>query len=372
MTFEAVLSDQLEPLTRRLTRIVGDRETAEDLRQEALIRAWRSAPRDGGPERLGAWLHRTATNLALDELRRRRRRPVVPLGDEPVAVSAAGEDAGAAREALAALTAHERLVLLLRFEAGLSLRELGDLLGISEEAARKRVSRARGAFAAAHRRVRADDGRPTVLVVLGRDDPAAYRRWLEDAGARARLVDGGVAALDLAGADALVISGCATDVHPAVYRERPGPHVNELRLHRDLRDLAVLRAALAADLPIVGVCRGQQLLNVLFGGTLHQHLPEAGYDGVGHREPHPVDTESDSVTRRMIGRRPAVVSVHHQAVREVGRGLRVTSRAPDGLVEALEVPGRRFALGVQWHPERAGEGDPAAAGLAEGLVEAAA
>src|SRR3954452_7528788 len=78
-SFDAILTEQAEPLTRRLMRIVGDRETAEDLRQEALARAWRGGPRGAAAPVVRAWLHRTATNLALDELRRRKRREHVPL-----------------------------------------------------------------------------------------------------------------------------------------------------------------------------------------------------------------------------------------------------------------------------------------------------
>src|SRR3954451_15056709 len=125
MTFDATLIEQAGPLTRRLTRMVGDRETAEDLRQETLARAWRSAPHTAQPPVVRAWLHRTATNLALDELRRRRRREHVPL--HAGLADAGTHDAPRAprlREALAGLTAHQRLVLLLRFEAGLSLREV--------------------------------------------------------------------------------------------------------------------------------------------------------------------------------------------------------------------------------------------------------
>jgi RNA polymerase sigma factor (sigma-70 family) len=128
ITFETVLTEQIGPLTWRATRMVGDAQTAEDLRQETLARAWRSAPRDMPAPALRAWLHRTTTNLALDELRRRRRRDEVALTEVAGGRSDVEPEA---REALATLTAHERLVLLLRHEAGLSLRELGEVLDIS-------------------------------------------------------------------------------------------------------------------------------------------------------------------------------------------------------------------------------------------------
>ena len=371
MTFDLLLAEQSPALTRRLRRIVGDHATAEDLCQETLMRAWRSAPRDGGPPRLRAWLYRTGTNLALDELRRRRRREHVPLP-----LDLAARDDGPAdpvlRAAIDALTPHQRLVLLLRFQAGLSLRELADVLDLTEEAARKRVARARAAFLAAHRRLLADDDRPTVLVLLGREDGEPYRRWLEAAGARARIVDATHPGLDMAGADALVLSGSHDDIHPSLYGADASPHLAPTDLTRDLRDLAALRAALRADLPVVGICRGPQLINVLFGGDLHQHLPEDGYADLHHLEaPHDVETTRGSLARRVLGASVDVVSGHHQAVRRVGRGLRVTSVAPDGLPETLEVPGRRFALGVQWHPERRGA-EQAGQRLAQALVEAAA
>jgi putative glutamine amidotransferase len=373
MTFDAILSEQSGPLTRRLLRMVGDRETAEDLRQETFARAWRSAPRGAQTPVVRAWLHRTATNLALDELRRRKRRDHVPLHGalaDPKASDAHRDPL--LRDALATLTAHQRLVLLLRFEAGLSLRELGELLDLSEDAARKRVARARAAFLEAYTSATADDERPTVLLLLGREDPGPYERWLSAAGARVRTLTGTQAGLDLAGADALVLGGSETDIHPGLYGETQGPHVRHTDLTRHLRDLAALRHALATDLPVIGVCSGTQLLNIVHGGTLHQDLPSSGYDALDHRDAHDVTTAGGTLARRLLGDAPGVVSEHHQAVKTLGRGLRVTSKAPDGLVEALEVPGHRFALGVQWHPERCADGpDGSGHRMAEALVEAA-
>src|SRR3954454_12892170 len=375
MTFDATLIEQAGPLTRRLTRMVGDRESAEDLRQETLARAWRRAPRAAQPPVLRAWLHRTATNLALDELRRRRRREHVPLhaGLAEPPGSAGGPRDPRLREALGRLTAHQRLVLLLRFEAGLSLREVGELLDLSEDAARKRVARARSVFLEAYAEAGAPDTRPTVVLLLGREDPGPYERWLTAAGARVRTLTGAHAGLDLAGADALVLGGSETDIHPGLYGEDVSENVRHTDLPRHLRDLAALRQALATDLPVLGVCSGAQLLNVLHGGTLHQDLPASGFDALDHRDAHDVATGDGTLARRLLGDAPAVVSEHHQAVDRLGRGLHVTSTAPDGLVEALEVPGRRFTLGVQWHPERctAGAEGPGRR-MAEALVEAAA
>ena len=350
-TFDQHLIDATAGVTARLARIVGDRAVAEDLCQETFVRAWRGAPRDLPPERLRAWLHRTATNLAFDELRRRARRDEIGYDDALTGVGATDASVAGAdvRDALGALTPHQRLVLLLRFEQGLSLRELGDLLDIGEDAARKRVARAREAFADALRDVRAHDTRPTVLVLMGREKPDAYTRWLERAGARVRIHGPDRPGLDLAGADALVLSGSTTDVHPRTYGEPLDPRCVDPDLNRDLRDLAALRIALRDDIPVVGVCRGSQLLSVLFGGSLSQHVEH--HDG---DRPHAVQTASRSSARRALGTGVEVVSDHHQAVRRLGRGLRVTARAPDGMIEAVEVPGRRLALGLQWHPERGG------------------
>ena len=350
-TFDQHLIDATAAVTARLRRIVGDPGLAEDLCQETFVRAWRGAPRELPPERLRAWLHRTATNLAFDELRRRARRD--EIGYDDALTGAGATDASVAgadvRDALGALTPHQRLVLLLRFEQGLSLRELGELLDIGEDAARKRVARAREAFAEALRDARAGDSRPTVLVLMGREEPDAYTRWLERAGARVRIHGPDNAGLDLAGADAVVLSGSETDVHPRTYGEPLDPRSVDPDLNRDLRDLAALRIALRDDIPVVGVCRGSQLLSVLFGGSLSQHVDHHEGD-----RPHMVTTASRSSARRALGASVEVVSDHHQAVRGLGRGVCVTATAPDGMIEAVEVPGRRLALGLQWHPERGG------------------
>lgn len=361
--FDLLLHEQSAPLTRRLERMLGDPQLAEDVRQEAVARAWRSAPRDLPPDRLQAWLHTAARRVALDELRRRRRRSELPLHDASTVAAAPQDDDArrAAAAALAALTPHQRMLLLLRYEQGLSLREVGALLDIAEDAARKRVARAKAAFREALRDAERDDDRPTVLVLMGDDDEAAYRRWLSAAGARVRILDLEQPGVDLAGADALVLSGSRTDVDPRTYRAPRDPRSVRPDLRRDLRDLAAMRAALRDDVPMIGVCRGAQLLSVLFGGDLDQHV-----DGHAGDRPHAVATGEGSTIRGALGARPEVVSDHHQAVRRVGRGLRVTATAPDGLPEAIEVPGRRLALGLQWHPERGGGRE-----LAEALVAAA-
>jgi RNA polymerase sigma factor (sigma-70 family) len=372
MTLEQILQEQADPLMRRLRRIVRNPEVAEDLRQEAFARAWAHAPRDATPDHQRAWLHRTATNLALDELRRRRLRQHASLDE--IATDFGAPEPGeqvAAREALAALTPHERLVLVLRFHAGLPLRDVGALLDISEDAARKRVARARARFASTLNAGRS----PLVLFVPGDEPTAAYVAWLAAAGARVRVADrdapaGGFA--QLAGVDGVVFGGSGQDVHPALYGEVARPSVAVGDLRRDREDAALLRVALAQDVPLIGICRGHQLLNVVLGGTLHQDLGEDGVDDArGHLERHDVVAREDSIVRRVTGRRSAVASEHHQGIRRLGRGLRVTAESLSGLPEAVEVPGRRFAVGVQWHAEREASG--AAGGrVAEAFVEALA
>jgi putative glutamine amidotransferase len=363
------LFDELElPLTRRLARIVGDHSAAEDLRQEAFARAWASAPRDADPDHLRAWVHRTARNLAVDHLRRRSVRDFAPFDDETVGSSPDPDpDAGiAAREALDRLTPHERLLLLLRFEGGLSLAEIGTLLDISEDAARKRVARARSALAAAQREVTPRE-RPLILVLAAHvEDPRPYERWIEGAGGQARVLDRGRFERQIASADGLVLSGSVTDIDPALYGQSNRAALGAIDLDTDRRDLAALRTALVQDVPIIGICRGHQLLNIAFGGTLHQDV-----GGHSARLQHPVDTSTGSVARRVLGRGSEVCSEHHQSIARVGRGLRVTSMSSDGVVESIEMPHRSFAIGVQWHPEDQ-EGGPAATRLAEAFVKAAA
>ena len=370
MRLEQVIAREHEPLTRRLKRMVGTRDVAEDLRQEAFLRAWRGAPRDSSPEQQAAWIRRTAVNLAIDELRR-RRRTVADLLEHAgeLAGPGGGDEALAAREALARLSSADRLVLLLRFEAGLSHAEVGVVLEVSPEAARKRSARARAAFAAAWRAMREE---PTPLVLLrGHEDAERYRFWLAAAGATPRPLRPERVEQDLALADGLVVTGGVADVDPVLYGERPRARICSPDAARDRADLRALRAALRLDVPIVGVCRGHQLLNVALGGSLYQDLEQDGVARLPHRgRTHPIETAPATLARRLLGRRPDVASDHHQAIRRRGRATAVSSSSPDGVVESIEVPGRSFVLGLQWHPEYR-DSDEAGRRIARALVEAA-
>lgn len=155
--------------------------------------------------------------------------------------------------------------------------------------------------------------------------------------------------------DGLVIAG-GEDVDPRRYGQTPAAQVTAVDPLRDQVELDLIAAAIAADVPILGICRGHQILNVALGGTLTQHLELGTGESHGsyayprdHRV-HSVELTDGSVLRGVYGGDPVVNSFHHQAIDEPGDGVIVVGRAPDGVIEAIEVEGIR-ALGVQWHPE---------------------
>ena len=174
--------------------------------------------------------------------------------------------------------------------------------------------------------------------------------------------------------DALIIAGGA-DLGPDLYGEEPGP-LTRSRPDRDRGESLLLKAALATDLPVLGICRGMQLLAVTYGGRLHQHLPDVvGSDkhrpGLGVYGWHGITLSPGSLAAEVAGDGPEgdgrveVNTYHHQGVADPG-SLSVTAWADDGVVEAVEDPTKRFVLGVQWHPEEAGERR-----IFESLVDAA-
>jgi gamma-glutamyl-gamma-aminobutyrate hydrolase PuuD len=156
--------------------------------------------------------------------------------------------------------------------------------------------------------------------------------------------------------DAVVLAGGA-DITADRYRTLPHPRAGAPRPDRDETELAVLARALARGMPVLGVCRGVQLLNVALGGSLVQHLPETvGHDG---HNPHPgvygtvsVDLDPAGRVGALLGRRVQAQCHHHQAIDRLADGLLVTGRATDGTIEAVELAERDFVLGVQWHPEQ--------------------
>ena len=201
--------------------------------------------------------------------------------------------------------------------------------------------------------------------------PFRYVEGVEAAGATAVLLppsaarDGEV----LERLDGIVFAG-GSDLDPALYGEEPHAETVGLRPLRDAAELPLLRAALDRDLPLLGICRGMQLLSVACGGTLVQHLP----DLVGHERHRPapgvyglhdVRLADGSLARRLLGEQVSVPSYHHQGLRSPG-SLTVSGWADDDTPEVVEDPARRFALGVLWHPEASEDQR-----LFEGLVAAA-
>lgn len=201
--------------------------------------------------------------------------------------------------------------------------------------------------------------------------PYAYVRQVEGAGGTVVLVPPNAADAPevLAVLDGLLLAGGA-DLDPTLYGAEAHVQTAGLRPDRDAGELAALRAAHELDLPVLGVCRGMQLMTVAAGGTLHQHLPEVvGHEshrpGPGVYGPHDVRLAEGSRVAAALGGAVSVSSYHHQGVASAG-SLTVTGWAEDGSVEAVEDETRTFAVGVLWHPE-VGD-DPR---IFEALVEAA-
>lgn len=170
----------------------------------------------------------------------------------------------------------------------------------------------------------------------------------------------GAAAPALARLDALVLTG-GHDIDPGLYGERPSPKLGPLDRPRDEFEIALFEAARAQRLPILGICRGLQIINVAMGGTLWQDLPSEHPTAVPHEtagaardaRQHRVSISPGSVLERILGTRIlSTNSIHHQAIRNVASGLTVSARADDGIIEAVEDTATEgWLVGVQWHPE---------------------
>lgn len=179
--------------------------------------------------------------------------------------------------------------------------------------------------------------------------------------------------------DAIVFPGGA-DVEPREYGEEPVDNLNVVESERDKVELRLARWAFDDDLPTLGICRGQQLLNVALGGTLYQDLQRQGVTAVEHSDAdgrarskmiHRVRLDPDSRLAQLIDETDvAVNSLHHQAVKKVAPALRVSGQSEDGVIEAVEAPDRRFLVAVQWHPEEFAE-EPWVRRLFTGFVVAA-
>jgi putative glutamine amidotransferase len=247
------------------------------------------------------------------------------------------------------------------------------------------------------------DGAPTIAVSAGFTDYGDYLGvalsrpllragavpvllpYLEDADARA-------AALDRADG---VVLGFGRDVDPARYGAAPHPALTATSRHRDAFELALVHEALERELPVLGICRGMQVMNVAFGGTLYRDRSEyppaarahpggdwarwervcAATLGAGpmpEHPSHPIRVAGGSRLRAALGERAVVNSYHHQAVAELGRDVEAVACADDGIVEAIELPAAGFALGVQWELQESWQDDAGCLAVFEGFVAAAA
>ena len=159
--------------------------------------------------------------------------------------------------------------------------------------------------------------------------------------------------------DGLIVTGGAFDVDPALFGAEAKHASVTTKDARTQFEWAVTKGMLARDKPVFGICGGQQLLNVVLGGSLIQHIPDAVPDALAHEQPNPRDQAGHSVRITPGSRLHAIVgrdelpvnSAHHQAVDKPAPGCIVDALAPDGVIEGIEHPDYRFCIGVQWHPE---------------------
>ncbi len=159
--------------------------------------------------------------------------------------------------------------------------------------------------------------------------------------------------------DGLVITGGAFDVDPAIFGAASRHPTVTTKDRRTAFELAATRVAVDRDLPVLGICGGQQLLHVVLGGSLIQHIPDEIADALAHEQPNPRDEPghsvaitADTLLHRIVQTAQLQVnSAHHQAAKGEPTGVRINATAPDGVIEGIEARGKRFCLGVQWHPE---------------------
>ena len=223
--------------------------------------------------------------------------------------------------------------------------------------------------------------KPRILVPYAKPD---YVAALTNAGADVRTLDA-AAPVDeaMAGIDGVLLTGGA-DIEPSLYNETRHPATYDAEPGRDALELAIAKRAIDADVPLLAICRGVQVLNVAAGGTLVQDIPTEIGRAVPHdeREPrdrtaHPVRVMPDTRLAAALASEidehgeTLVNSRHHQSIATIGDGLEVTAVAPDGVTEAVERPASQFCVGVQWHPENF-HASGRFSGLFESFVKSAA
>ena len=220
-----------------------------------------------------------------------------------------------------------------------------------------------------------DDGRDSLWMLPG------YMEGVARAGGLPLMLPltDDAAALDQLSAmcDGFLLTG-GHDVSPTLYGEQPLPECGDTSPQRDAMELGLLHRAMALDKPVLGICRGIQFVNAALGGTLWQDLPSQHPSEVCHRQSPPYDAPAHNVTllpdtplsRLLDADTLAVNSYHHQAIRDLAAPLEPIALAPDGLIEAVWHPGRRFLWAVQWHPEFSFRSDAAARAVFRAFVSA--
>jgi len=178
--------------------------------------------------------------------------------------------------------------------------------------------------------------------------------------------------------DGLLLSG-GPDINPRFYGEQPLPELGEVDAGLDRMELEAAKLAFRRDLPILGICRGIQTLNVSLGGTLYQDIPSQVQDSIGHSQKadksvltHSIRIEAGTLLHSIFKKREVWVNgKHHQAIKDLARGLTVSARATDSIIEAVEHRSKKFVVGVQWHPEGTWSNDIYSKRLFEAFVLAA-
>jgi putative glutamine amidotransferase len=179
--------------------------------------------------------------------------------------------------------------------------------------------------------------------------------------------------------DGVLLSG-GGDIDPVWYSAEPHPSISGINKSRDRLEIELARLAVTTDWPLLGICRGCQVLNVALAGSLYTHIPDQVHSTLTHNVTdtwaanhlsHEVEIHPGSVLSALVQRQKIMInSRHHQGIRELAAGLVVTARSSDDLIEAVEMPGKRFCLAVQWHPENL-QHIPEHQGIFTGFVAAA-